>query len=347
MKMKYSSLSLSRRGLLAAGGAAGLGALLSACGGTEDSGSASGTSSAAAAGPWTFTDDQPKDLKADKTPAKIVAFTGTAAALVDFGLSEEIVGVFGETKKADGTAEAQAGSLDISKVEIIGNAWGEFSVEKYAALSPELLITHMFDPGAYWYIPDESKDKILSLAPVATITVGRVPLPKPIERYSELAASLGADLNAPKVTEAKARFEKAAADLSAAAKAAGGIKVLAGSGSPDIFYVSNPKVSSDIMYFKELGVDIIVPEKTDGGDYYESLSWENADKYHADIIFLDARTGTLQPKDLTAKPAWNALPAVKANQVFPWQAVPIYSWAGSAPLLEAMTAAIKKSKKLA
>ena len=345
--MKYSQLSLSRRGLLAAGGAVATGALLAACGGNKTDTGAAPAASATKSGPWSFTDDQPKDLKADKTPAKVVAFTGTAAALADLGLQNSIVGVFGETKKADGSAEQQAGSLDINKVQIIGNAWGEFSVEKYAALAPELLITHMFDPGAYWYIPDESKDKILGLAPTATITTGRVPLTKPIERYAELAKSLGADLNAPKVVADKARFEKAAADLSAAAKASGGIKVLAGSGAADIFYVSNPKVSSDLMYFRELGVDVIVPEKTDGGDYYESLSWENADKYAADIIFLDSRTGTLQPADLAAKPGWSALPAVKANQVFPWQAVPIYSWAGSAPLLEALTAAITKSKKLA
>ncbi|GID52217.1 iron complex transport system substrate-binding protein [Actinoplanes couchii] len=344
--MKFSQVSLSRRGLLAAGGAVGAGALLAACGG-ESAESGTPASSAAAAGPWKFTDDQPKDLTADSTPKKIVAFTGVAAALADLGLQDSIAGVFGETKKADGTAEAGAGSLDISKVEIIGNKWGEFSVEKYAALTPDLLVTHMFDPGAYWYLPDESKDQILKLAPTATITVGRVPLNKPIERYAELAASLGADLNSSKVVADKARFEKAAADLSEAAKASGGIKVLAGSGSADIFYVSNPKVSSDIMYFKELGVDVIVPEKTDGGDYYESLSWENADKYHADIIFLDARPGTLQPNDLAAKPGWSALPAVKANQVFPWEAVPIYSWASSAPLIEALTAAIKKSKKLA
>ncbi|MDI6100073.1 ABC transporter substrate-binding protein [Actinoplanes sp. NEAU-A12] len=345
--MKYSQLSLSRRGLLAAGGAAGAGALLAACGGNKTDSGAAPAASATTSGPWSFTDDQPKPLTAPKTPTKVVAFTGTAAALVDLGLQNSIVGVFGETKKADGSAEEQAGSLDVNKVQIIGNKWGEFSVEKYAALAPELLITHMFDPGAYWYLPDGSKDQILKLAPTATITVGRVPMTKPIERYAELAKSLGADLNAPKVVEAKARFEKAAAELSAAAKASGGIRVLASSGAADIFYVSNPKVSSDLMYFKELGVDIIVPEKTDGGDYYESLSWENANKYKADIIFLDSRPGTLQPADLASKPGWSALPAVAANQVFPWQAVPIYSWAGSAPLLEALTAAIKKSKQVA
>ncbi|MEV6350147.1 ABC transporter substrate-binding protein [Actinoplanes sp. NPDC051851] len=344
--MSFSSLPLSRRGLLAAGGAAALGAVLSACGGNEeDSSASSSASSSAANGPWTFTDDQPKTFNQDKTPSKIVAFTGTAAALADLGLQDKIVGVFGETKKADGTAEDQAGDLDISKVEIVGNAWGEFSVEKYAALTPDLLVTHMFDPGAYWYVPDESKDKILAVADAALISVGRVPLNKPIERYAELAASLGADLNATKVTEAKARFEKAATDLTAAAKASGGIKVLFGSGSADIFYVSSAAVSSDLMYFKELGVDLIMPEVKDS-DYYESLSWENADKYDADVIFLDARTGTLQPTDLASKPAWAALPAVKANQVFPWQAVPIYSWNHAAPLIEAITAAITKSKKL-
>ncbi|BCJ40281.1 ABC transporter substrate-binding protein [Actinoplanes ianthinogenes] len=344
--MSYSSLSLSRRGLLAAGGAAALGTVLSACGSKkEETGTAAGAS--AAAGPWTFTDDQPKPLTSAKTPSKIVAFTGTAAALADLGLQDKIVGVFGETKKADGTAEEQAGDLDISKVQIVGNAWGEFSVEKYAALTPDLLVTHMYDQGAWWYVPDESKDKILAVAPSnALIGVGRVPLNKPIERYAELAKSLGADLNAPKVTEAKARFEKAAADLSAAAKASGGIKVLFGSGAADIFYVSSAAVSSDLMYFKELGVDLIMPE-VKGADYYESLSWENADKYKADIIFLDARTGTLQPKDLASKPSWNALPAVKANQVFPWQAVPIFSWNHAAPLIEAITAAITKSKKVA
>nr|WP_157442032.1 ABC transporter substrate-binding protein [Actinoplanes awajinensis] len=342
--MSFSSLPLSRRGLLAAGGAVAAGAVLSACGGKDDD-TSTPAASATAAGPWTFTDDQPKELKADKSPSKIVAFTGTAAALVDLGLQDKIVGVFGETKKADGTAEAQAGSLDISKVEIVGNAWGEFSVEKYAALTPDLLVTHQFDPGAYWYVPDESKDKILAVAPSALITVGRVPLNKPIERYAELAESLGADLNSATNTAAKARFEKAATDLSAAAKASGGLKVLFGSGAADIFYVSSAAVSTDLMYFKELGVDLIMPE-VKGADYYESLSWENADKYQADVIFLDARTGTLQPKDLTSKPSWNALPAVKANQIFPWQAVPIFSWNGAAPLLEAITAAITKSKKV-
>ncbi|WP_431965595.1 ABC transporter substrate-binding protein [Actinacidiphila sp. bgisy160] len=334
----------SRRGMLAAGGALGLGALLAACGsgGGDKASVRTGTGS----GPWSFTDDRKTKVTAKATPRRIVAFTGTAAALVDFGLGKEIVGVFGETKEADGTPEKQAGDLDVAEVEILGNVWGEFSVEKYAALRPDLLVTHMYDPDALWYVPDESKDKILELAPSVAVTTGRVPLTEPVQRYAELAESLGADLKAAKVTAAKARFEKAAETLRQAAKASGGIKVLAASGAADLFYVSNPGVSSDLMYFKSLGVDVIVPEKTDGGDYYESLSWENADKYDADLILLDSRNTALQPEALQAKPAWKKLPAVKAGQIAPWDAVPRFSWAGAAPLLEDLAKAIRNAKKL-
>jgi iron complex transport system substrate-binding protein len=334
--------SLSRRGLLAAGGALGAGAVLTACGGNSDS----ATSSASGGGSWTFTDDRKKKLTAKSAPKRIVAFTGVAAALVDFGIDDQIVGVFGETELANGKADPQAGDLDISKVTILGNVWGEFNIEKYAALDPDLLVTHQYESSSLWYVPTESEKKILALAPSAAITVARVPLTTPIQRYAELAESLGADLKAAKVTEAKARFEKAAATLRSAAKASGGIKVLAASASADIFYASNPGVGADLMYFKSLGVDIIVPNKLDKGDYFESLSWENADKYDADLIILDNRASTLQPKDLTSRAAWKALPAVKAGQVAEWDAVPRFSYAGAAPLLENLAAAIAKSKKL-
>ncbi|WP_345709734.1 ABC transporter substrate-binding protein [Kitasatospora paranensis] len=333
--------------MLAAGGATAVGALLAACGSNGSSGSDAGSpAKATAAGPWSFTDDRKKAVTAESTPSRVVAFTGTAAALVDFGLDRQIVGVFGETRAADGKADPQAGDLDIGKVEILGNVWGEFSVEKYAALRPELLVTHMYDPDALWYVPDESKDKILGLAPSVAITTARVPMTTPIQRYAQLAESLGADLKAKKVTDAKARFEAAAEDLRQAAKAAGGIKVMAASGSPDIFYVSNPKIATDLLHFSELGVDFVVPTKLEAGDYYEALSWENAGKFAADLIILDKRSTALQPKDLAAKPTWAQLPAVKAGQVVPWDSVPRFSWAGAAPLLENLAKAIRSAKKV-
>ncbi|MGW0506170.1 ABC transporter substrate-binding protein [Micromonospora sp. NPDC003241] len=342
MSHPVSIRRLSRRGLFAAGGAAAVAAVLAGCGG-EDAATPNADN---ASGPWSFTDDRPETVKADSRPSRVVAFTGSAAALVDFGLSREIVGVFGETKKADGSIDPQAGDVDVDSVEILGNVWGEFSVEKYAALRPELLVTHMYDPGAYWYVPDESKDKILPRAPVVTITTARVPMTTPIARYAQLAESLGADLSAAKVVDAKARFEAAAEAVRQAVKANPGITVMAASGSPDLFYVSNPKVSTDLMYFAELGVDIVVPTKLEAGDYFEALSWENTDKFPADLILLDNRATALQPPDLAAKPTWKQLPAVQAGQVVGWDAVPRFSYAGAAPLLENLATAIQGAKKL-
>ncbi|MFI7657986.1 ABC transporter substrate-binding protein [Micromonospora parva] len=337
-----SARRLSRRGLLAAGGAATLAALLAACG-TDD---APKPAAGKGGDPWSFTDDRGRKVEAAARPTRVVAFTGVAAALIDFGLDKQLVGVFGETKRADGTADPQAGDLNVEGVEILGNVWGEFSLEKYAALRPELLVTHMYDPDALWYVPDESKDKILPLAPSVAVTTARVPMTKPIERYAALAESLGADLSAKKVTDAKARFDAAAESVRQAVKANPGIKVMACSGSPDLFYVSNPKVSTDLMYFAELGVDIVVPTKLEAGDYFEALSWESAGKFPADLILLDNRSTALQAKDLTAKPTWQQLPAVKANQVSAWEAVPRFSYAGSAPLLENLATAIRNAKKV-
>ena len=277
----------------------------------------------------------------------MVAFTGVAAALIDLGLDEQIVGVFGETKRADGTAEPQAGDLDLADVEILGNVWGQFNLEKYAALRPDLLVTHMYDPGALWYVPDESRAKILPLAPTVAVTTARVPMTRPIERYAQLAASLGADLSARKVTDAKTRFTAAADAVRQAVRANPGIRVMAASGSPDLFYVSNPKVSTDLMYFAELGVDLVVPTKLEQGDYFEALSWENADRFPADLILLDNRSTALQPRDLASKPTWSRLPAVRAGQVAPWDAVPRFSYAGAAPLLENLATAIRAAKRVA
>ncbi|MEC4020853.1 ABC transporter substrate-binding protein [Streptomyces sp. H27-D2] len=339
---RFSPLTtpLSRRSMLAAGGALGVGALLTACG---DGGSSDSAKTGSDSGPWKFKDDRGKTAKADKTPKKIVAFTGAAAALHDFGI--ECTGVFGPTQLKNGKADPQAGGIDVDKVTILGNAWGEFNIEKYAALGPELLITNMLQPNVLWYVPEESKGKILGLAPSVGVNGAKTSLPHPIQRYAELAESLGADLKAKKVTEAKARFEKAAATLRSAAKASGGLKVMCASGSADLLYVSDPAVYTDLMYFRELGVEFIKPDKVDGG-FFEHLSWENADKYPADLILLDNRTAALQPKDLAKKPTWAKLPAVKAGQVTPWLSEPRFSYTGCAPLLERLAAAIEKSKKV-
>ncbi|WKX72185.1 ABC transporter substrate-binding protein [Streptomyces sp. XD-27] len=338
------ALSLSRRGLLAAGGAVGLGALVTACG--DDKGSKSGGGSdSGKGGAWSFTDDRKKTVRLDGTPQRIVAYTPVAAALHDFGIDDQIVGVFGPTKLPNGKPDPMAGDVDVNRVKILGNEYDKFSIEEYVGLEPQLLISNMYDPGALFYVPEASKKKIFSLADTLAISTARVSMLEPIKRYAELAESLGADLKAKKVTDAKARFEKAAETLRKTAKSSR-IRVMACSANPDLFYVSNPKVNADLIYFRELGVDFVVPEKLDENGYFQSLSWENADQYDADLLLLDNRTGTLQPKDLASKPTWKQLPAVKAGQIASWSSEPRFSYAGAAPLIESLTKAIQDAKKV-
>ena len=333
---------LSRRGLLTAGGALGLGAFLSSCG-------AGGSSSSDGDGDgdgdsWSFTDDRGKKATADGTPERIVAFTGTAAVLHDLGLADRVVGVFGEAKGADGEPSPAAGDFDISTAEIIGNAHGEFSVERYAALRPDLLVTHLFDDGLF-YVPQESQDKILKVTDCVAIDSGRKTVTGPIDRYAELAGALGADLTAKRITGAKARFAQASRTLRETTRDRK-IKVMAASAQEDTFFVSNPKENADLIYFAELGVDLVVPDKLDEGGYFESLSWENSDKYEADVIILDDRSVSLQPGDLAKKAGWRDLPAVKAGQLGTWEAIPRMSWAGVAPSLEELTTSIRDAKKV-
>ncbi|MFK0197838.1 ABC transporter substrate-binding protein [Streptomyces lavendulae] len=341
---------LSRRGLVAAGGALGLVAALGACGGStgtaKDGAGDKDGSSAAASGPWTFKDDLGKDVSTKSTPKNIVAFTGTAAALYDYGV--QVKGVFGPTKLADGKPDPQAGSMDISKVEILGNVYDEFNVEKYAALRPDVLLTNTWD-GSYWYVPEASKDKILKLAPAAAIATGSdASMDKALARTAELAQSLGADPKNQKTVDAKARFEAAAAKVREATKANPGVKVLVGSGDPEHLYVSTPKTSADLKYFESLGVEFVTPDNLDKGSvFFESLSWENAGKYKADVILLDNRTGTLQNEQLTKeKPTWAALPAVKAGQIAPRVTEPIYSYEKCAQILEDLAKTVQNAKKV-
>ncbi|MGH3313286.1 MAG: ABC transporter substrate-binding protein [Streptomyces sp.] len=341
--MHHSSAfsSLSRRGLLAAGGAAGLGTLLAGCGNGGGSSTDDGKGKA-----WSFTDDRKKKISLDAVPQRIVAYVGTAAALHDFGAGDKIVGVFGPTKKKNGEPDVLAGDLNVKKLEIIGNAFGEFDIEKYAKVRPELLITNMYVPDALWYVPEESKAKILKLAPALALKTAETSMLDAVKRFAQLAESLGADLKAKKVTDAKARFEKAAEKLRTTAKASGGVKVMAASGAADLLYVSDPKANADLRYFKELGVDLVVPKKLSKQGFFEELSWENADKYKADVIMLDNRTQALQPSALKSKPTWSELPAVKAGQVTTWDAEPRFSYAGAAPLLEQLAKAIEDAKKV-
>lgn len=121
---------------------------------------------------------------------------------------------------------------------------------------------------------------------------------------------------------------------------------MAMTGDADQMYVAVPDSYSDLNYFKDLGVEFVEGKKSDEWGFWEFLSWENADRHHADLIMIDNRSTALPPKDLAKKPTWRQLPAVKAAQTTPWSMEERFSYAGFAPVIEQLAAAVKKSKRL-
>lgn len=290
-------------------------------------------------GPWEFTDDRGNTVSLPQRPVRIVAQSNAAAALWDLGI--KVVGVFGPQRKADGSNDPEVGSVDLRAVTSVGEKWGELDLEKLAALRPDLIVTTMWLPPDLWYIAPDVAPKVAAIAPTIGINVAQQPISVPMKRFEALAQSLGADLDAPEIATARQRFEKAGADLKTAIAEKPGLKVMFAAGSLETLWVANPPYYADLLYFKELGLDVVVPEKPN--QFTEALSWEQALRYPADLMLYDVRSHVVQPQQLAEKiPTWSMQPAVKAGQVAPWHAVPAYSYKGFTGIIEDLTATIRK-----
>lgn len=334
---------LTRRGLFAAGGGLGAASLLAACTSSDEGETAGGSDDS---GPFSFLDERDRTaVELERTPETVVAFTGLAAALYDYGV--EVAAVFGPTTLADGSPDIQAGRMPVEDLEILGNAWGEFDLERFAALGPELIVSHYYEGFDLWFVPEERLEEVESLAPGIGIEVSRPSLDEIIDRHAALAEALGADLASKDNTAGVERFGNAAGAV-AAAVAEKPLKVLAVGAWPDGLYIANPPTFNLLAKCAELGADVVVPENPDQNGYWELLSWESVDKYSADAIFLDVRTGNIAPETLLADyPTWAALPAVAAGQVYGWSGEPVYSHVGGAVELERIAAGLTAAQPLA
>jgi len=336
----------TRRRLLGGGVTVGLAALLAACG--EDAAEDGGQDGGAPAGPWELTDDRGETITLDEPPQRIVAYVSAAAALWDYGIRP--VGTFGPQRLEDGSPDPQAGNMDLDEVESVGDVWGELNIDKLASLEPDLIVTTTPDTAAipYWYIQEEAAAQVEQLAPILTLQFAARPLPESLERFAELARALRPDADAI-ITEGQAELERATGELESAAAEQAQLTVLAVSPTADNLYIGSPAIHADLQYFAEAGLQVVEPENIPDGEYWEALSWEQADKYPADVLLYDTRAtaGQLTPEQLAAeKPVWAQLPAVQAQQVVPWRVEAPLSYAIYATVLDELTSALADLKKV-
>jgi iron complex transport system substrate-binding protein len=302
---------------------------MSACGSSDADDTGAGDAAA-----FSFTDDLGTKIELDSMPDRLVVQSSMAAALTDLGLGDKIVGVFGPLR-ADGDA-AQVAGLDIDSVEDVtgGGDYGDVDTEKVVALEPDLIITSQYLAPDLWYVNEESATELKKLAPILVVDFDGKTLPELLDGTERAAKALGADLDSTDVTASHDDFTAAADRVKQAATELGDRTILAGSAATDLFYVSNPKVSPDLSYWvEELGLPITIPDNPDEGGYFESLSWEKADKYPADIFLYDDRIGAAGMQLFADQAVFQTLEAAKNEAYIPWTSVAPPSYQAYADLM--------------
>lgn len=288
----------------------------------------------ARAEPWSYTDSLGNTVALDEVPTRIIASQDVAAGLIPLGIRP--VGIYADGPLAD--ARALQG-LDLTGIEIIGQAWGEVDIEKAAALQPDLVIAEYWPLDTTWSGGEAVVDALSPLAPITGPTNGDSILAL-IEDYEEIAASLGANLSEPSIAADKAAFEAARAAFEAATAAKPGLTALAVWAGEDALYVAATGGSAELMDFRAWGLNLIDPEVADDRGYWETLSWENTDKYQPDLILVDNRSPATMETAL-AQPTWTLMQAAAAGAVTDWPAFWLRNYGAYAGELAKLTAAIE------
>jgi iron complex transport system substrate-binding protein len=252
--------------------------------------------------------------------------------------------VYGELGTTNGKLDYQAGSIDLGKVIVIGKTYGEFNIEQYAALRPQLLIDLCYVGQDLWYVPKDSASKVYPLAPSLGVAMRNKATPQVIDEFMTLAAQLGADVNAPDVRSAKADYDAAVAAIKAAARP--DIKVLAVSRAADKLWVCDPRQIADLKDLLSLGVNVVGPHSKPD-TYFDQISWEQVGRYPADVILYDVREAPTVAAAVAKMPTWTGLPAVKAGQAYPWHPAAPFSYKTYAPLYRAIAGQLRTAQVVA
>jgi iron complex transport system substrate-binding protein len=297
-----------------------------------------------AVGEWSFTDDKGVTVTLPSRPERLVIDVNAAAPLWDYGVRP--VGVFGWLANPSGDFGAAGGNIDPAQVEIIGNGEETIDVEALVGLEADLVVTLTFipdDPDDYWSLAaDGPLEQVRQVVPIVAIS-GVQASDLAAGRFAELAAALGADLEAPEVVTATERWQASEATFTDALAGKPEITAIFAAAATDMIYVANPAVAGDLQYFRALGLTIPdVEVNPENGDYWEYVSPEEIGKYQTDFIYSSYRG--LPIDEFIAMPTVATLPAVVAGQIYTWNQDVIASPGGLADILDGLTTAVTESE---
>ncbi|GAA2228509.1 ABC transporter substrate-binding protein [Herbiconiux moechotypicola] len=307
---------------------------------SSDTGAAS-----TAAGEWSYTDATGTTVTLDHTPERIASYTDYAVGLMSYGIDP--VAIFG---RFDVASDTRFDEFDITDTAVVGNSYGEIDLEALAEAAPDLIVTGIYPTdregtldteGAYYGVADvEQQEQLEKIAPVVAIEVGGRGLDV-IESLTALAEDLGADAST--VAAAKAEFDAAAADLTAAGEESD-VEVTQMYADADGIYVVKPQDEPETQLYSELGVTF-TDLNPDTDYYWDIYSWENAAQMMTGDVLLVNNEG-FQEADLLAQPTFASHPALAAGQVHDGWVGAALDYHSQAAHMEELATILRDSKKL-
>lgn len=281
---------------------AALALALTACANTANTESAP-----TADGEWSYTTGYGNTITLDARPEVIVADAYSAAALWEYGIRPDAVFGYG---LEEGASELALGNADPDSMEVVGEG-GELSVEKLAALQPDLVVGYgnSDNPTSWTWWDEDVAETVNEVAPFAGVNFSGQPIVDVIEEYAGLAEALGADAAASDAATAKEDFETASATLEETLAEKSDLTTIALNGDTSTLYAGTTSLSQ-LGLLDELGVNLVGPE----AEGWAELSWEKVPDYPADVVLAYVAS----TEAFADSPVYSSLPAVKAEQVTGW-----------------------------
>ena len=339
---------MTRRTAVTVGTGVGLSALATVAGfggsATAQDASTTPSASPSSGGDWSFTDDRGVTVTLPRPPQRIAGHARVAGALFDYGILIPIV--LGKLQNEDGSSVSDLGDYPADDVVWLGNGFEELDIEKIIDADPDLFITVRFpfaseESDLLWGIPNETRDLVESQVPIIAIDVSGNSLENFMQRFEELAITLGADPVAVGADADKAVFETAREDLQAALAEKPDLTVTVFS-SGESLYILNPEITPDLLLYSELGMTFLYDENDPL--QFQQISWERIGDYSPDLFLKDAREAAATYEELEEQPLWSMLPAVQAGQTGYWRAGVRPTYRGFNPVITEMIEVVRESR---
>lgn len=266
---------------------------------------------------WRFSDDRGRVSRAERTPARVLAYVQAGATLWDLGVRPHAV--FGSGHDGAGIDPAKSGELPVDEVAYLG-AGTTLDVDTLLRDAPDLVVAVSYGGGQVYGLDPDTAKHLEEQVPVVVMDVGQSrTLAGTSDRFAELARSLGAE----ELPRADEELEAARARLRAPASG-GAVRVVALSpADPDQAYVARPAQWPELAALEELGVGLVDPPAGPGVNWH-TAPWAEVAALAPHVLLTDVRVNAAPLESLRAQPEWAALLGA-GTLVVPWNPEPLCS----------------------